>query len=109
MRIVQSGNFQFGLLVATTLSLSMMPTGGNAYTADQQQACTGDAFRLCSGAIPDVDQVTACMVAKRSQLSPGCRAFFRDDPQPVADADAPLNIRPAARRYKPHRIRRPVT
>jgi hypothetical protein len=107
MRIIGSRNVQLGLLLATALSL--LPNSGNAYTADQQQACMGDAFRLCSGAIPDVDQVTACMVAKKSQLSPGCRAFFRDDPAPMADADAPLNVRPTAHRYKPHRIRRPVT
>ena len=42
----------------------------SAYTPEQEQACTSDAFRLCSSEIPDVDRVTACMVAKKSQLSP---------------------------------------
>lgn len=50
------------------------------YTADQQALCTGDAFRLCSSAIPDVDRVTACMVRKQAQLSPGCAQFFRPVP-----------------------------
>lgn len=50
------------------------------YTADQQSLCTGDAFRLCSSAIPDVDRVTACMVQKQAQLSPGCAQFFRPVP-----------------------------
>jgi hypothetical protein len=104
MRIVGSSRFQFGLLLATALSI--LPGAGHAYTGEEQQACTGDAFRLCMGAIPDVDRVTACMVANKSRLSPGCRAFFRDDPVPVADAE---NYRPAPRRYRPHRIRRPVT
>jgi hypothetical protein len=34
--------------------------------------CTGDAMRLCSSEIPDVERVTACMVQKRAQLSDGC-------------------------------------
>lgn len=53
------------------------------YSADQQALCTDDAFRLCSAAIPDVDRVTACMVQKQAQLSPGCAQFFRPVAQPV--------------------------
>ncbi len=83
------------------LSLSMLPTAGYAYTAEEQQACQPDAFRLCSSEIPDVDRVTACMVAKKSQLSPECRRFFRSDPEPVSAAPAaragkPMSIKPAA-------------
>ena len=107
MRFIELRNVQFGLLLATALSI--LPNSSNAYTGEEQQACMGDAFRLCGSAIPDVDRVTACMVANKSHLSPGCRAYFRDSPEPVADADGPLNARPAVRRYKPHRIRRPVT
>jgi len=40
---------------------------------DVRQACTPDAMRLCSDTIPDVNKTTACMKAKRSQLSPECR------------------------------------
>lgn len=47
------------------------------YTADQQSLCTNDALRLCASAIPDVDRVTACMIQKQAQLSPGCAQFFR--------------------------------
>jgi hypothetical protein len=42
-------------------------------SSDAQQACTPDAMRLCSDAVPDVAKVTACMKAKSSQLSPACR------------------------------------
>lgn len=42
----------------------------------QRVACTPDAWRLCSDAIPDVDAVKACMVAKKSQLSRACQATF---------------------------------
>ncbi len=44
----------------------------------ETEACMGDAFRLCSDAIPDEARVTACMNAKRAQLNSGCRAFFTD-------------------------------
>ena len=61
------------MLLATALSVSISPAAGQTYTPEQEQACTGDAFRLCSSEIPDVGRVTACMVAKKSQLSPPCR------------------------------------
>jgi hypothetical protein len=45
-------------------------------TDEQRQACTSDVFRLCSAHIPDVGSIVTCMKARRSQLSPGCRAAF---------------------------------
>ena len=54
-----------------------VPASGWAYTAEQQQACMGDAFSLCGSEIPDVQRVTACMVRKQAELSPGCRVYFR--------------------------------
>ena len=92
-------NFQLGASLAVALSLLILPTAGHAYTQEEQAACQPDAFRLCSSEIPDVDRVTACMVAKKSQLSPQCRAFFRAGPEPSAAAAAPagrpLSIAPA--------------
>jgi hypothetical protein len=44
-----------------------------------EQACTPDAMRLCSDAIPDVPKVTACMTAKYSQLSEACRLAMRGE------------------------------
>ncbi|WP_246175105.1 hypothetical protein [Bradyrhizobium paxllaeri] len=80
MTIFRAGNFRFGLMLATALSVSIWSTAGHAYTPEQEQACTGDAFRLCSADIPDISRVTACMVARKSQLSPACRAHFRTHP-----------------------------
>ena len=86
-------------MVSTALAVSLCPATGQAYTPEQEQACTSDAFRLCSSEIPNVDRVTACMVAKKSQLSPPCRAQFRPDPEPsraaAAPAGRPMAIRPA--------------
>ena len=42
----------------------------------QEQACTNDAMTLCKDDIPDEAKVTACMTAKRAQLSPGCAKMF---------------------------------
>jgi hypothetical protein len=93
-------------MFATTLSLSVLlgPVGAQAYTADEQQACSGDAFRLCSAEIPDVERVTVCMVRHKSQLSPACRVYFRPDAEEAAAAGRPLSIRPSAHRGgKPHK------
>jgi hypothetical protein len=105
------GNFQLGLMLVTALSFSLLPSAGEAYTPEQQQACSDDAFRLCGPEIPDVDRVTACMVARKAELSPGCRVFFRPDREPVTEAGAPLSIRPAARGHvapKPHKYKKPA-
>jgi hypothetical protein len=45
-------------------------------TSDQQSACMSDVFRLCSGDIPDVNRIVACLQRERPRLSDGCRAVF---------------------------------
>ena len=62
-----------------TIGVGAWPVTGWSYTMDQQQACMGDAFRLCSYEIPDVSRVTACMVRRQTELSPGCRVYFRQE------------------------------
>ncbi len=69
--------YRCGLILAAALSCAMLSTAGNAYTPEEQQACSDDAFRLCSAEIPDVDRVGACMDRRRAELSPGCRVYFR--------------------------------
>ncbi|MHC4050908.1 hypothetical protein [Bradyrhizobium sp. 25ACV] len=58
-------------LVATSSSF--------AFSAEAQQQCTGDAFRLCSAEIPNIPKITACMMKHRSDLSVGCRAVMDKD------------------------------
>lgn len=112
MFAVRSRKFQFGLMLATALSFSMLPTASEAYTPEEQQACSGDAFRLCSSEIPDVDRVTVCMIRNKSQLSPGCRAFFTPEPEPElapVAARKPLSIKPAtAPSAKPKKPKKPA-
>ena len=88
------------LLVATALAFSALTSASYAYTPEQQQLCQGDAMRLCGEFIPDVDRITACMIAKKSQLSEGCRAVFGGEPTQSAAASygsrpsKPLSITP---------------
>jgi hypothetical protein len=71
---------QVGLVLAFALSLSpLSATSSFAYTAEAQQMCTGDAFRLCSSEIPNISRITACMMKHRANLSPGCRAVMDKD------------------------------
>jgi hypothetical protein len=68
----------FALAVAASFS-SLSSTSSFAYTAEAQQMCTGDAFRLCSSEIPNIPKITACMIKHRADLSPGCRAVMDRD------------------------------
>jgi hypothetical protein len=83
-------------------------------TPEEQQACSDDAFRFCSAEIPDVDRVTVCMIRNKSQLSPGCRVYFRDPEPEVTSVNAgrPLSIRPATSRKpasaKPRKPKKPA-
>ena len=68
---------QAAFVVAFAVSLSALSsTSSFAYTVEQQQMCTGDAFRLCSSEIPNIPAITACMKKNRANLSTGCRAVM---------------------------------
>jgi hypothetical protein len=69
------------MTVAALLAFALMASGGvlpaaAQGTPQQRAACEGDAMRLCGNYVPDVQRITACMHAKRSQLNPRCRAVF---------------------------------
>jgi hypothetical protein len=118
MASVRSRICQSGLTLAAALCVALLSTAGHAYTPEQQQACTPDAFRLCGDAIPDVDRVTVCMIRNKAQLSPGCRVFFRaPEPEraPVVTsvtARKPVRLTPVTARkpisVKPRKPKKPV-
>jgi hypothetical protein len=73
---------QAGLVLAVAASASALSSSQSfAFSAEAQQMCTGDAFRLCSSDIPNIPAITACMIKHRAQLSSGCRV--------VLDREAP--------------------
>jgi len=66
-----------GLMLAFAVSVSALsPTSSFAFSAEAQQMCTGDAFRLCASEIPNIPAITACMVKHKADLSTGCRAVM---------------------------------
>ena len=68
---------QAGLILAIATSMSLFTAHQSfAFSAEAQQMCTGDAFKLCSSEIPNIPKVTACMISHRAQLSSGCRAVM---------------------------------
>ncbi len=71
---------QAGLVLAFAISFSALSsTHSFAFSAEAQQMCTSDAFRLCSSDIPNVSAITACMMKKRASLSTGCRTVLERD------------------------------
>ena len=68
------------LALALVASFSALSSRASfAFSAEAQQMCTGDAFRLCSSEIPNIPKITACMVKQRANLSSGCRAVMDRD------------------------------
>ena len=68
------------LMLALAVAVSALSSGdGFAFSAEAQQMCTGDAFRLCSADIPNIPAITSCMVKHRTQLSSGCRTVLDRD------------------------------
>jgi hypothetical protein len=66
-----------GLALAVAASFSAVTsTSGFAFSAEAQQMCTGDAFRLCSSEIPNIPKITACMIKHKAELSSGCRSVM---------------------------------
>ena len=98
MFAVVTRKFQMGVMFAAALWALLWPATSRAYTDDQQQACMGDAFRVCGAEIPDVERVRLCMSRNKAQLSPGCRAQFRAGPE--AAAERPIGFRAKARKYR---------
>jgi hypothetical protein len=66
------------LAIAAAVSV-LSSTAGFAFSAEAQQMCSGDAFRLCSSEIPNIPRITACMIRHRSELSGGCRIVLDRD------------------------------
>ena len=69
-----------GLALGFAAIVSIISTTSSfAFSAEAQQQCTGDAFRLCSSEIPNIPKITACMMKHRSDLSTGCRSVMDRD------------------------------
>ena len=64
------------IMLAVALTVATFSTGALAQTAEEQQACMNDAFRVCSATIPDRNKTIACMVQNKAQLSSACQVVM---------------------------------
>jgi hypothetical protein len=112
MVVLRSGNWRAAILSGALFVALMMPAAAFAYTPEQEQACSGDALRLCSSEIPDVERITACMVQHRAELSPPCQAQFTAPPGPAVAADSPEGVKLAKPRkpssHRPRKSKKPA-
>src|SRR2546423_789550 len=58
------------------VALAMLSGAAIAQTAEEQNLCMNDAFRVCSHTIPDRGRTVACMVQNKAKLSSGCQSVM---------------------------------
>ena len=64
------------ITLAVALTVATFSTGAFAQSAEEQQICMNDAFRVCSATIPDRNRTIACMVQNKPQLSAACQVVM---------------------------------
>jgi len=67
---------RIALLATLMMTASTALASAQTFSSEQRRLCTGDAFRLCSSAIPNVEEITICMRKQKASLSSGCKAVF---------------------------------
>jgi hypothetical protein len=63
--------------VALSLSLATFSTPSFAVReAEARAACTGDVFRYCVSAIPNLDRIIGCLKQQKQNISKPCQAVM---------------------------------
>ena len=63
------GNQNIAVFLAVAVSAILLWASPSfAFTSEARSMCTGDAFRLCSAAIPNIPEITACMRKNRGTI-----------------------------------------
>ena len=78
------------LAIVMAVSCPVAASAQHQGSMEDQIACTGDVYRLCSAFVPDEDKIVACLERNVPNLSPGCKKVFtRPDPgkKPSDDDD----------------------
>lgn len=68
-----------GMIARVALVAAMAASAQPAAAESPREACTNDAFRLCSDTIPDVERTKACLARNRANLSAPCKTAFASD------------------------------
>ena len=72
MTLPRSRNLLVAFTALCVLAAMCIPAAAQG-TPEQRAACQGDAMRLCGQFVPDVERITACIVANRRYVSRPCR------------------------------------
>lgn len=91
-------------IVSLTTAIVLLAGSGMAAfaagTEAQREACTPDAFKLCTSAMPDEGRVENCLRNAGPRLSPACYAVFypqsANDQSQVTRGQAPSRAQPSA-------------
>lgn len=68
--------FACAVLIVAAAPLFISPAVASG-TPEQRRACRKDAMKFCREFVPNVQRITACMEARKTQLSPACRQQFK--------------------------------
>ncbi|WP_256982127.1 hypothetical protein [Caballeronia sordidicola] len=80
MKISPLSNTPMSRIVLTAFSVLGILLNSTTFAAtrdEQTAACKGDALRYCAAEIPNEQKITVCMKAHLQQLSPECKAMFK--------------------------------
>src|SRR3954453_4361019 len=98
---MQQRNIWLGAaLVAALSSIGLTPAAAQG-TAEQQEACKPDVFRLCGNFIPNVEPIIACLKANEPNLSPPCHeVMFPYVPEPPKPKAKKAKAKPKPKKKK---------
>jgi hypothetical protein len=77
--------------LAAFLAITPISALAQSHSAEDEAACTPDVMSLCQQYIPKRQEIIACLMTKKQELSPACSAVFS---RPVAGKKAEDPRRP---------------
>ena len=80
--------------IILSVAFAMLSTAAIAQSAEEQNLCMNDAFRVCSHTIPDRGRTVACMVENKTKLSSGCQMVMDKYATPATAYAAPAPAPP---------------
>ena len=65
------------------------PAFAQSHSSEDEAACTPDVMRLCQQFIPRRQDIIACLISNRSELSPPCNDVFSRPAQKAQESRRP--------------------
>jgi len=80
------------LSIVALVLMFAAPFPAAAYTQEDIDACTPDAFRLCQKAFPNQSRVVRCLVKNRQHLGTACTMAFNRARAVIVSNERPATI-----------------